>query len=684
MTERRVLQRVVFPDDDLDVLPLYVETNPERGAGELASEQLQQGKGKSKAKATPAAAPAAAAAAVGETQSIVRFGAALPPLPAGQAMPRRTAVVSKGRRVSFGTYFNAFPASYWRRWSILGSVTLRLRLTGEAMIVIYRSSAKGHSQPIEMISVDAEEVATVERSLSLRPFIDGGWYWFDIVAGQRGATLIEAEWAAPAEPAPAERTRPGRISIGITTFNRPEFLLENLRTLGEAPEVLELLDAIYVVDQGTSKVREHQDYADATKKIADKLRLIEQGNLGGSGGFSRAMSETLRAGLSDYVLLLDDDIKLEPEGIIRAATFADLARRPTIVGGHMFSLNERSVLHAFAETVSTPRFWWGAAPNTRTEHDFGRRNLRNTPWLHRRAESDYNGWWMCLIPTKIIAQLGLALPVFIKWDDSEYGLRAKEAGYPTVSLPGVAVWHIPWLDKTDALDWQAYYHIRNRLVAALLHSPHERGGQLPAESLERQLQHLLSMQYSTARLRLLAVEDVLSGPDHLHRDLPVKMKELRELRLRYTDAQTADDLERFPVAERQSPDNITAATTPTSKVTLARKVMAGTARQLKPVRKGARTRPQMALPHQDVAWFVLARMDSALVSEADNTSVAWYRRDPKLFRSLMLRSVSAHRRLGRKWPQLAERYRTAMPDFTSPQRWQETFDASVTDHPGRS
>jgi hypothetical protein len=34
----RVLQRVVFPGADLDVVPLYVETNMERGAAELAAE----------------------------------------------------------------------------------------------------------------------------------------------------------------------------------------------------------------------------------------------------------------------------------------------------------------------------------------------------------------------------------------------------------------------------------------------------------------------------------------------------------------------------------------------------------------------------------------------------------------------------------------------------------------------
>ena len=35
-----------------------------------------------------------------------------------------------------------------------------------------------------------------------------------------------------------------------------------------------------------------------------------------------------------------------------------------------------------------------------------------------------------------LEEIGLSLPLFIKWDDAEFGLRAREAGYPTVSMPG--------------------------------------------------------------------------------------------------------------------------------------------------------------------------------------------------------------------------------------------------------
>jgi galactofuranosylgalactofuranosylrhamnosyl-N-acetylglucosaminyl-diphospho-decaprenol beta-1,5/1,6-galactofuranosyltransferase len=674
----RVLQRVVFPGEDLDVVPLYVETNPERGAAELAAELAAEARGEDP---KAAAVVPAGSAATGETQSSIRFGAGLPHLPVDEVLPRQTAVISEGRRVSFGTYFNAFPASYWRRWTTVDSVTLRVRVAGECTIIVYRSAAKGHSYPVETMRVETDQPETVERTLSLAPFIDGGWYWFDIVAGARGTTLIEAEWAVLAGQA-----RPGRVSLGITTINRPEFILDHLRTLGDAPEVLDLLDAIYVIDQGASHVTDHPDFADAAKKVGDRLRVIEQPNLGGSGGFSRMMDETLRAAQSDYLLMSDDDVKMEPESIRRAATFADLARRPTIVGGHMFSLFDRAVLHAFAETIAPGKWWWETAPNTKPRHDFGHRNLRNTPWLHRRADADYNGWWMCLIPVRIIAEIGLALPAFLKWDDAEYSVRAREHGYPTVSLPGMATWHVTWQDKTDALDWQAYYHHRNRIIVALLHSPHKRGGRLLAESAERQLQSLLSMQYSTAALRLLAIEDVLSGPAHLHRDLATRLSELQEYRRPYLDAQAEPDIETIPPARRRAPDNLKASTTPTNKINLLTKAAAGTAHQLRAPRKGARERPQMALPNQDTAWWVLSRLDSAMVSAADGASAAWYQRDRKLFGSLSRRSTLLHARLLREWPRLAAEYREAAAELTSPQKWRDTFGisagTSADDQPG--
>ena len=159
---------------------------------------------------------------------------------------------------------------------------------------------------------------------------------------------------------------------------------------------------------------------------------------------------------------------------------------------------------------------------------------------------DYNGWWMCLIPTKVIREIGLSLPLFIKWDDAEYGLRAREAGFPTVSMPGAAVWHVSWIDKDDLVGWQAYFHARNRLITTLIHSPYPKGGRVLRESFQSDVKHLVSMQYFTEHGRIDALRDLLKGPDDLHKVLGTKLPEINALKAQYPDAQLKEDVDDFP------------------------------------------------------------------------------------------------------------------------------------------
>jgi galactofuranosylgalactofuranosylrhamnosyl-N-acetylglucosaminyl-diphospho-decaprenol beta-1,5/1,6-galactofuranosyltransferase len=617
----RVLQRVVLPiDDDTDVLPLYVDETSHK-----------------------------------QQESVERTATIL---------GRRSLALPRGRRVSFCTYFNAFPASYWRRWSTVEVVRLRVVVRGRAKVLVYRSSGKGDTQRTETADVDG----TAEFVLPLAPFIDGGWYWFDVIGGDEETVLEEAEWCA--DDASAGH---GRVTIGITTFNRPEFCVDQLHALSAATDALEAIDEILVVDQGARKVTDHPDFAEAATALGSRLRVIEQANLGGSGGFARAMHETVRAGRSDYVLLLDDDVVSEPEGITRAVAFADLARSATIVGGHMFNLYDRAVLHAMGEGVEPFRWFYRPAPHTHYGHDFAEAPLRTTPWLHRRTDVDYNAWWMCLIPTSVIQKIGLALPLFIKWDDAEYGVRARRAGIPTVSLPGAAVWHIPWQDKDDTLDWQAYYHARNRIVAALVHSPYERGGNLVKESLFVTAKHVLAMQYSTAELICRAVEDVLTGPDHLQATLSVRLEEIRAVRAAFPDAQADEDIEDFPAVKRRPARRGREHHVPEGRRALVTAAMTAALKNLRPVDAYAERHPQISVPHIDQRWWLLAQFDSALVSSADGSRVSWYRRDPARFRSLSRRATVLHGRLWRDWPRLAAEYREALPELTSPKTWEETF-----------
>ena len=182
------------------------------------------------------------------------------------------------------------------------------------------------------------------------------------------------------------------------------------------------------------------------------------------------------------------------------------------------------------------------------------------------------------------------------------------------------------------------------------------------------------MQYSTAMLRAMAIEDVLRGPGHLHAKSARSWPELREFRLQYADARGQADLESFPRPRRRTPEAVKASTTPTNRSNLLTKAAVGRRPPVPAVRSRAPcSRPQIALPGQDAAWWVLMKLDSALVSTADNTTAAWYQRDPRLFRSLGLRSLARTvgcAASGTSWPPST---RPRRPGFNGPEQWRQTF-----------
>ncbi|MGF4042793.1 glycosyltransferase [Paenarthrobacter nitroguajacolicus] len=635
----RIVQRVVFPANrDLDTLPLYVDPDTNKVHRSDSSADVQ---------------------AIGMARK----------LHPEDILNRGSVQVRRGERLSFGSYFNAFPASYWRKWTIATKTVLHIETEGEGTVIVYRSNARGASQRVDSILVEGTSVNDFE--LTLAPFGDGGWYWFDLIAGGDGMTLKSAHWAVPDEGRPQ-----GRVTLGVTTFNRADYCLETIKSIDGDAGLREILAELIIVDQGNKKVADEAGFDAVAESMGDQLRIINQGNLGGSGGFARNMYEMVVSDKSDYVMLLDDDIELETEGVMRAVAFADLCRKPTIVGGHMFDMYNKSVLHAYSEVVNFYRFLWGPVEGL-GNHDFSTAGLRSTPQLHRRWDADYNGWWMCLIPKTVVETIGLSLPVFIKWDDAEYSLRGRAAGFPTVTLPGAAVWHVSWADKDDSVDWQAYYHERNRLIATLLHSPFPKGGRILRESLNTDVKHLVSMQYYPEQARVMALRDVLAGPGNLHEQLPTMMPKLRAMREEFPDSQVKTDPAAFPeVFLKRPPKKPQSYKQPGALGLLPWAVKTVLKQTLAPVRDTAKANPEAHVAHQDGKWWSLAHLDSAVVSNADGTGASWHLRNPRMARQLVVESAKLHAQLFSNWETLRAQYREALPEITSMESWRETFEAS--------
>jgi galactofuranosylgalactofuranosylrhamnosyl-N-acetylglucosaminyl-diphospho-decaprenol beta-1,5/1,6-galactofuranosyltransferase len=281
---------------------------------------------------------------------------------------------------------------------------------------------------------------------------------------------------------------------------------------------------------------------------------------------------------------------------------------------------------------------------------------------------------MCLIPREVIERTGLALPLFIKWDDAEYGIRAGENGYPTATLPGVAVWHLSWSDKDDTAGWQAYFHTRNRLVAAALHTPHKRGGKLLQDTFKFDLKFLIMLQYATASLHHRAYEDFLAGPERLFPILPTALPVALEHQGDYPDGQIIPSSSDLPLPSMGAIKAERFMKPPTTPITIGRTLAAALVHNLRSAKPQAQEVPEMNIAAQDARWFLLSRLDSATVGTADGRGVTFRRREPDTFWRMLRHSVRTHVTLYREFPRLSAEYRAHLDELTSPQSWAKAFE----------
>lgn len=628
------------------------------------------------------------------------------------ALSRTAARIPAGAEVSFETYFNGFPASYWRRWSQLDEVQLRVDLTGDARIDIYRSKIDGSRIAVTggLVEVDETGHGVAEFTMSLAPFEDGGWIWFDITC-ESETTIHSAGWFATedaaeqrvvsdtvvTDPSTGEKKtlKEGdllpapepRVTIGIPTFNRPSDAVAALEALSSDPVVDSVVDALIMPDQGTKHPKDEPGFPAVEQHYGDRLRMPVQGNLGGSGGYSRIMYEARhpeRGTDSPFILYMDDDIAIEPDSVLRALAASRYASSPMLVGGQMLNLQERSHLHTMGEVIDRGSFMWTAAPHTHYDHDFYNHPLRDrgeygrTPSgeyrdskdLHRRIDADYNGWWMCMIPRVVADTIGQPLPLFIKWDDGEFGLRARDHGFPTASWPGVAIWHMAWSDKDDAIDWQAYFHLRNRLiVAALQHEGSPTG--IIASMTKATAKHLMCLEYSTVAIQNEAMKDFLAGPDQLFEILETALPRINALRKQYPDAVVIPSSSVLPHADGGPAKLTDIPLTPVAKVSRLAKVVANNLRQADPHHHEV---PQVNLPPIEARWFSLGRLDGVTVTTADGTGVVYRKRDRDKARELARESARLQKEVATRFDEMRQRYRVAHPELTSVDAWAQIFE----------
>jgi galactofuranosylgalactofuranosylrhamnosyl-N-acetylglucosaminyl-diphospho-decaprenol beta-1,5/1,6-galactofuranosyltransferase len=410
--------------------------------------------------------------------------------------------LDRDTKVSFNTYFNSFYESYWAECTDLTNLELSIELSGDVVIEIFRDSASLGCKLIEWKQVNSDVMAecnvkipiVTKDALGLGGAHYTGRIFVDIYA-RRETTIRSLRFKTKDAP----RNRP-KLTLGICTYNREAYLHKNLVELERFAETSHSIEEIILVNQGKPFSSE------ALRNLVQQsgnIRLIEQGNLGGCGGFTRTMYESIEHEDVTHHVLMDDDANIDVRLLANLEAFLSHASKDFVVGGHMLDLFQPWMLYEAGANVRQ---------NSRVKPLHHNIDLRRIDALHpflNFHHADYNAWWFCAIPVKHIKEAQFPAPIFIRGDDMEYGVRLQEKGVKTVAMPGIAVWHEPFYAKVGG--WQIYYDFRNRMIMASVY-PH-RFNMDTQRFLEHVFFSALAMHnYQEAALVIQAIHDFLRGP----------------------------------------------------------------------------------------------------------------------------------------------------------------------------
>jgi rhamnopyranosyl-N-acetylglucosaminyl-diphospho-decaprenol beta-1,3/1,4-galactofuranosyltransferase len=241
------------------------------------------------------------------------------------------------------------------------------------------------------------------------------------------------------------------VAVVVVTYDRADLLgrmLAGLAALERLP------DAVIVVDNASSD-HTPETLAAATNPGLQVIRTDD--NLGGSGGFHLGVKTAYDAGF-DRIWLMDDDVVPAPDCLTvllaqdeacLMAVREDLAGRLVEKAATRFDLRNPLVIRPKTGMVET---------------DYGSRDR-----MPERVEIENVAFEGFMMRREVVDAVGLPdESYFIFYDDADYAIRARRAGYRIWAVrDAVLVRQLDFDQQHDLGGWKGYYMYRNLFVVHL-------------------------------------------------------------------------------------------------------------------------------------------------------------------------------------------------------------------------
>lgn len=418
-----------------------------------------------------------------------------------------------GASAGFDTWANLFNLTNWEAHCALDGLWLQLTGTGRFFVKVFDF---GTDKTLLRETADLTTgSAMIDFSVVLEPLRQGsGMMGIQLVCLDRGRITCGGYLTR------ATHARDIRLALGITTFRREAaveatahrltaFLAGTTRPEGG---IVGQTTHVFVIDNGQS----------ADIPVGPHISHIPNVNLGGAGGFARALAAAQDDGFT-HCLFMDDDASFPMENLTRTHAFLRLAHSP------------RAAMSGAMIASEAPWALWesGATFDTLCCPQFGGTNLcdQGAILMLEQAGSGvkpdgfYGGWWYFAFPIEGLT--AHPFPFFVRGDDSSFSLANK---FDFATMNGVVSFQDDFGAKETPLVHylDLRYHIHHPLVHERLGAGKWDIARMAARMILRQM---VRMHYGSAAAQLQAWRDVMKGPEFFetNADMMTKRPEVAAL-----------------------------------------------------------------------------------------------------------------------------------------------------------
>lgn len=236
------------------------------------------------------------------------------------------------------------------------------------------------------------------------------------------------------------------IGIVICNYNKEDYIINCIKSI--LASTINDFD-IYVVDNASTD--------NSVKLIQETYGeqvtlIVNQENLGGSGGFNTGLREALKHNY-EYLMCVDNDVVFDSAAIEELRKFLEVHQEAGMVGSKVYFMDYPDRIWSYGGEISFDKY-------VQIDHY---RNCIDTADISEMEYADYVPACSLMARTTAIREIGI-MPEdnFIYLDDMEWGYRFNRAGYKVAVCGASKVWHKGG-GRNAGNTFIHYYMWRNRI-----------------------------------------------------------------------------------------------------------------------------------------------------------------------------------------------------------------------------